>query len=307
MERWRWMPADLGTFHIENNVPEYQTRVFQDGAIVHQEKIIVGKTNTPTSLFSAKMQFVIFHPEWGVPDSIKLKEIWPSLRRKPADDFFGFSGAVSDTAVLKRHNLRVSYNGKQIDAAQVDWTKVDPRSYQFIQPAGGTNVLGVVKFRFPNRHDIYMHDTPQRDLFSQSVRAFSHGCMRVNNPQRLAEVILAYDRGWAPERVAQQIASHQSMEVKLEKPLMVHVTYFTARVDDNGKVQTFADLYGHDAKLAAALSGNPVRLEDPSVGSSDGGEPVAAAPGAKKVARKGGVNPQADASLGSLIQGLFGN
>ncbi|MFW1420279.1 L,D-transpeptidase family protein, partial [Vibrio parahaemolyticus] len=90
-----------------------------------------------------------------------------------------FGTATSDTSVLKRHNLRVSYNGRAIDASQVDWTKADPRAYQFIQPAGGSNVLGVVKFRFPNRHDIYMHDTPQRELFSQSTRAFSHGCMRV--------------------------------------------------------------------------------------------------------------------------------
>ena len=306
MERWRWLPADMGVFHIENNIPEYQTRVFQEGKLVHQEKIIVGKTDTPTPVFSANMQFVIFHPEWGVPDGIKVKEIWPYLRRAPEFDFFGGGGGVSDISILKRHNLRVSYNGRPVDASQIDWTKADPRAYQFIQPAGGQNVLGVVKFRFPNRHDVYMHDTPQRELFSQSARAISHGCMRVHNPERLAAVILAWDRGWSADKVSGMIAGSGTTEVKLEKPFPVHVTYFTARVEDDGKLTTFADLYGHDAKLAAALAGHPVHLEDPS--TSSGSDSIAE--GGRKpqrIARKGVPSPQADAGLGGLLSGLFGN
>lgn len=309
MERWRWMPANMGAFHIVNNVPEFQTRVVKDGQVVHQEKIIVGKTNTPTSLFSANMQFVIFHPEWGVPDSIKMKEILPSLRRKTSEDsFFGFGPTVSDTRVLQRHNLRVSYNGRPVDASQIDWTKTDPRAYSFIQPAGGTNVLGVVKFRFPNRHDIYMHDTPQRDLFSQSVRAFSHGCMRVNNPRRLAEVILAEDRGWPADKVGAALAGHGTQEVKLERPFPVHVVYVTAWADADGKLRTFNDLYGHDAKLASALAGKPIKLEDPSV-SSGGDETIAqvSGTGAGKP-KKGQPAPQKkEASLGDVFNGLFGN
>ena len=306
MERWRWLPADMGRFHILNNIPEYATRVYKDGQIVHQEKIIVGKTDTPTSVFSANMQFVIFHPEWGVPDSIKMKEILPSLRRKTSgDDFFGLGPTVSDTRVLQRHNLRVSYNGKPVDASQIDWTKTDPRAYSFIQPAGGQNVLGVVKFRFPNRHDIYMHDTPQRELFSQSTRAFSHGCMRVNNPRRLAEVILAEDRGWSTEKVGNALAGSGTQEVKIEHPFPVHVTYFTARVDEDGKLLTFADLYGHDTKLAAALAGRPVKLEEPTAA------PVAESmdqPGIKRPVRgMRAPKPKETAGLGGLLQGLFGN
>ena len=305
MERWRWMPADMGRFHILNNVPEFTTLVFKDGQIVHQEKIIVGKTNTPTSMFSANMQFVIFHPEWGVPDSIKMKEILPSLRRKTSEDsFFGLGPTVSDTRVLQRHNLRVSYNGRPVDASQIDWSKTDPRAYSFIQPAGGTNVLGVVKFRFPNRHDIYMHDTPQRDLFAQSLRAFSHGCMRVNNPRRLAEVILAEDRGWTPEKVGAALAGG-SQEVKLERPFPVHVAYFTARVDEDGKLRTFSDLYGHDAKLATALAGKPVRLEDPT--TSSGGDETMAQVQGQKQNKKGGQPSKKEANLGDFFNGLFGN
>ena len=308
MERWRWLPADMAAFHIENNIPEYQTRVFQDGRIVHQEKIIVGKTDTPTPVFTANMLFVIFHPEWGVPDGIKVKEIWPSLRRKTTSDgdFFGFGGTVSDTSILRRHNLRVSYNGRPIDASQVDWTTADPRAYQFIQPAGGQNVLGVVKFRFPNRHDVYMHDTPQRELFNQSARALSHGCMRVHNPQRLAEVILAHDRGWSTDKVAGMIAGSGTNEVKLETPFPVHVTYFTARVEDDGKLHTFADLYGQDAKLASALAGHSVKLEDPA-GASAGSEGMAEVSKPRRIARKGNAPLSPDSGLGGILSGLFGN
>ncbi len=301
MERWRWLPTDLGRFHILNNVPEYMTRVSRDGQVIHTERIIVGKTNTPTPQFSANMQFVIFHPEWGVPDSIKLKEIWPSLRRSaPAsEDFFGFDGGA-DTRILQKQNIRVSQNGKEIDARKIDWRNTDPRQFQFIQKAGGGNVLGVVKFRFPNRHDVYMHDTPQRDLFNQTTRTFSHGCMRVNNPRRLAEVILAHDRGWTADRVGQQIASPQSLEVKLQTLFPVHSTYFTARVDEDGTLKTFADIYGHDARLSAALAGKPIKLEDPE----PVGDVVALA---KKTASKPGATTSTEASLGGLLQGLFGN
>jgi L,D-transpeptidase YcbB len=302
MERWRWLPADMGRFHIENNIPEYATRVYKDGKIVHQEKIIVGKTNTPTSVFSANMQFVIFHPEWGVPDSIKVKELLPYLRRKvQGDDFFGVGPSVSDTRILQRQNLRVSQNGQTVDASKIDWTRVDPRQFQFIQAAGGANVLGVVKFRFPNRHDIYMHDTPSRELFSQTVRTFSHGCMRVNNPRRLAEVILAEDRGWTPERVGAQIASSQSLEVKLDKQFPVHVTYFTARVDETGKLQTFNDIYGHDARLQAALSGKPYKLEE----VEPAGETLS------QIQQRPLPNTKAAAAkpvgIDNFLQGLFGN
>ena len=307
MERWRWMPVDMGAFHILDNIPEYTTRAVKDGQIIYTEKIIVGKPDTPTSVFSANMQFVIFHPEWGVPDGIKIKEIWPSLRRKTTaeSDFFGIGPSVSDTRILQRHNLRVSYNGRPVDASQVDWTKADPRAYQFIQPAGGTNVLGVVKFRFPNRHDIYMHDTPQRELFASTARAFSHGCMRVNNPRRLAEVILGEDKGWTPEKVGAALAGSGAQEVKLDRPFPVHVAYFTARVDDEGKLHTFSDIYGHDAKLASALAGRPVRLEEPSVAASE--DVLTHVPGGKRTAYKKGAPPPKQANLGTLLEGLFGN
>lgn len=258
MERWRWMPKELGDLHVWDNIPEFQMRVVKKGAVIHSEKIIIGKTDTQTPVFSANMLYVIFHPEWGVPDSIKVKEILPHLRR--TESFFGFGGET-DTRVLQRHNLRVSYNGRPVDASKIDWTSVDIRRFQFSQPPGGQNVLGVVKFRFPNKHDVYMHDTPQRNLFSNSVRAFSHGCMRVQNPQDLAEVLLAEDQGMSSREVSRLIADGHNTEVTLKTPVPVHVTYMTARADDDGKVHYYSDIYGHDRRLAAALEGKRVEPE----------------------------------------------
>jgi L,D-transpeptidase YcbB len=254
MERWRWMPDDLGEFYVWDNVPEFTMRVVKKGQAVHSEKIIVGKTDTPTPIFSANMEFIVFHPDWGVPDSIKVAELWPYLRR--GSDWYG--GA--DTRILERQNLRVSYNGRPVDPRQVDWASTDIRQFQFIQPGGPGNVLGVVKFRFPNKHDVYMHDTPERQLFSRPVRTFSHGCIRVQNPRRLAEILLAEDKGWSAGQVGSLLAGSYNHEVRLTRKVPVHVTYFTAVADDNGNVRYFGDIYGHDERVAAALEGRPARL-----------------------------------------------
>ena len=288
MERWRWMPEDLGEFHVWNNIPEFVSRVLIKGRVVHAAKIVVGKPDTQTVVFSANMRYLVFHPEWGVPDSIKVKEILPYLRPS-AGDFFGLFGGA-DTSVLERHNLKVSYNGHPVDASQVNWGEVDVRRYTFIQPAGAGNVLGVVKFRFPNRHDIYMHDTPQRELFAKATRAFSHGCIRVEHPDRLAELLLAKDKGWSAEKVRGLLAEGYNNEVALEHEIPVHVTYFTAVADEDGRIADFPDIYRLDSRLALALAGRPLPLEAaPEEGVRD----------ARAKAFKS-TNPD-------FISGLFGN
>jgi L,D-transpeptidase YcbB len=261
MERWRWLPEDLGDFYVWDNVPEFTARVVKAGEVIHSAKIVVGKVENQTPLFSANMRYVVFHPEWGVPDSIKLKEIAPYLRPASSVDFFGFFGGGADTRVLQRHNLKVSFNGRPVDASQVNWGQVDIRRFTFIQPAGPSNVLGVVKFRFPNKHDVYMHDTPQRELFRQSTRAFSHGCMRVENPGRLAEILLEEDKGWSADKVGGLLAQGYNNEVELTKQIPVHVTYFTAVAAEDGQLKFFADIYGHDARVAAALAGKALAPE----------------------------------------------
>jgi len=260
MERWRWLPADLGEFYVWDSVPEQMTSVYAHGKPVLSERIVVGKPGTPTPIFSAAMQFIIFHPSWGVPPGMKTQELGPQLR-STGGWFFG----TSASSVLGSHGLQVSRGGHPIDPDSINWQSVDIRAFDFTQPPGPRNVLGIVKFRFPNKHDVYMHDTPERNLFGGTVRAFSHGCMRVQNPIRLAEVVLAYDKGWSADKV-QEYVRHGG-EIKLDKPIPVHVTYFTVSVDDDGKVHTFGDIYGLDGRVASALEGRTVHLASAALAS----------------------------------------
>jgi L,D-transpeptidase YcbB len=261
MERWRWMPVDLGTLFVWNNVPEFLTRVVKNGKIINSDRIVAGQPAWPTPSFSADMKTIVFHPSWGVPDGIKRKELLPLLRNSSSGGLVGlFTGARSSQAVLEAHKLQVYYNGRAIDPNQVDWKSANIAAYDFRQPPGPTNVLGAIKFMFPNKHDVYMHDTPERGLFARSFRGLSHGCMRVGDPRRLAEVLLAEDKGWSKDKVDSLFAGG-TQEVPLDAHIPVHNTYFTAMVDYQGNLRTFGDLYGLDASVGKALLGRKVRFE----------------------------------------------
>jgi murein L,D-transpeptidase YcbB/YkuD len=310
MERWRWMPENLGQFHIWNNVPEFKTRAIKDGKQVYEERIVVGLPQWATPSFSAQMKTIVFHPEWGVPDGIKQKELAPQLRRSSGggmgifEDLFGGGGSGSSSAVLRRHDLRVSYNGRPVDPDSVDWNSVDIRRFQFTQPSGSKNVLGIVKFLFPNKHDVYMHDTTAKHLFKQNMRAYSHGCMRVANPIQFAELLLQEDKGWTPAQVEDRFNMGGLNEVKIDKPIWVHSTYFTAYVDDAGKLNTFADVYGFEPRVTAALTGKSMTFEAvPQIAEVAPGEDGAPPPTQRR--RKQRVT-QSD-PLTEAIQGLFAN
>jgi murein L,D-transpeptidase YcbB/YkuD len=280
MERWRWMPDDLGGFYVWDSIPEQMARVVDNGKVVFAEKIVVGRPTTPTPIFSADMLFVIFHPSWGVPTGIKTQELWPQLR----DSNGGwFSTRPLASSVLSAHGLQVTRGGVPVDPDAIDWEKADIRSYDFVQPPGPRNVLGIVKFRFPNKHDVYMHDTPERHLFGSGLRAFSHGCMRVQNPVRLAEVLLAHDKGWSTAQVQDYVK--RGGEVRLTMPIPVHVTYFTATVDENDNVRYFSDIYGLDGRVASALEGQPIAL--PTGGTTDVVRTERGAVGKSQVRRTG--------------------
>ena len=241
MEEWRWMPA-MGDTHINPNIPEFMVRVVRGNKVVHAERIVTGKTDTPTPIFSDEMRTVVFQPFWNVPDSIKIKELQPQLMRS--------------RGALGKAGLKAAYNGREVDPAEVDWGNADMRQFHIFQPPGGANALGQVKFLFPNKHDVYMHDTPSKNLFANAARAYSHGCMRVRDPLRLAEVILSMDKGWDMARVV-ELANRgpQNNEIPLSKKIPVHVTYFTTVVDDDGKLKTFNDIYGHEAKIHLGIEG----------------------------------------------------
>ena len=307
MERWRWLPEQLGKLYVWDNVPEFLTRVVKDDKVIHTDKIIVGQPSWPTPAFSADMKMIVFHPSWGVPDGIKVKELWPLLRNSSGGGLFGiFGGGYSSQAVLEAYQLRAYQNGRPVDANQVDWSSANIRSFSFQQPPGPKNVLGTVKFMFPNKHDVYMHDTPERNLFVKSFRALSHGCMRVEEPRRLAEILLAEDKGWSPEKTRSMFNGY-SAEVPLDTHIPVHVTYMTARVDSDGKLHTFGDFYGLDSRTAAALTGRSMRFEQPTyaddvvASGDDPGSPIQSTQ--RKQARK--KQYQGTPTLADAITGIF--
>ncbi len=247
LERWRTMPADMGEFYVWNNLPEFQTRVIKAGEVIHQERIIIGKPNTQTPVFSDEMNHVIFQPEWGVPESIKLRQILPHMRG-------------GDYGVLARRGMQIRDGNRVINPARLRWSKIDIRNVPIIQGPGPGNPLGRLKFMFPNHHDVYMHDTNDKYLFDDSERTFSHGCIRVRNPERFAEVILGEMEGWSPEDVARQLKIKTTARFDLKTHLPVHNTYLTTWVNPDGTVVQHKDVYGHDKRYSDALAGKSIKL-----------------------------------------------
>lgn len=311
MERWRWMPDDLGTTHVINNVPEYVTRTFRDGKVIFKEKIIVGLPDWPTPSFSAEMKTIVFNPSWGVPDGIKAKELKPRLQRAGGNGFFDqLFGGGGGGAVIRAYGFTAYRNGKPVNPDSVNWSTADLRQYSFIQPPGAQNPLGFVKFMFPNSHDVYMHDTTQRHLFAQSRRPYSHGCIRVNDPMRFAEVLLEQDKGWGPDRAAS--ARRSSETVTLDQHIWVHNVYLTTWIEDDGRIANFGDVYGLDSRVSQALGGRSV----PSVSSardletaSIADDPAESRPSKKtdkKQLKKSNSN-QMPETFSDAISGLFAN
>jgi L,D-transpeptidase YcbB len=250
MERWRWLPNDLGPFYVNVNIPEFTLRVAEDGKPIHTARVVVGKPRTQTPVISDELEVIVFNPYWNVPNSIKNEEIAPYMGAGG-----GFFGGGWDTSVLKRHGLRIKYGNRDIDPDSIDWSRNDIRNFDLVQPPGPSNVLGRVKFLFPNSHDVYMHDTTQKFLFNNAVRAESHGCMRVQNPNLLAQAILKRDKGWSEARVESTFDAGDDHQVALDQKIPVYVTYFTLRVNEDGTFTSFNDLYGHDSRMTAALEG----------------------------------------------------
>jgi L,D-transpeptidase YcbB len=228
MERWRWYPRDLGgAAHVVVNIPEYQLRVFKDGSLVWTTRVVVGKPNLATPLLHASMKYITVNPTWNVPPSIIQNEYLPALQRDPE--------------VLARMGLKVVNNRDG--------------SVHIYQPPGDSNALGRVRFNFPNKFLVYQHDTPDKNLFSHEARAYSHGCMRVQDPPKYAEVLLNIARpgeGWSAERIKRMYGSAEH-DIQFQRQIPVNLTYQTAYVDDEGKLQIRRDIYGIDGRMMAAV------------------------------------------------------
>ena len=238
MERIRWLPRDLGSRYIFVNQAAFEAQVIRDGKPEWETRVIVGKPMTQTPVFNDEMEMVVFNPSWGVPPSIIANEYLPKLRRDPGYlDRLGFKV--------------VTPAGKVVSSRSVSWGSYGAKvPYGIQQPPGVKNALGELKFLFPNAHDIYMHDTPTRELFSQDMRAFSHGCVRVQNPREFASVVL----GWSPDEVAAKVETGVSETVRLKQKIPVHLTYFTAWPDASGNIVYFNDIYGRDKPIENARS-----------------------------------------------------
>ncbi len=238
MERLRWLPRDLGKRHVFVNQASFELRLIDGGDITWSTKVIVGTPDTQTAVFSDQMETVVINPYWGVPQSIIRHEMMPRLAR--------------DRRYLDRLGYQVvNERGRLVSSRSVNWWAykgVIPFGVR--QPPGDGNALGRVKFLFPNSHDIYMHDTPAKELFAEPVRAFSHGCVRVESPRELAEHVLDWER----ERIDDMIATGQNQDIKLSRHIPVHLNYFTAWPDESGKIVFHSDIYNRDTRLDKALN-----------------------------------------------------
>ncbi|HET7384283.1 MAG TPA: L,D-transpeptidase family protein, partial [Pseudolabrys sp.] len=239
MERWRWLPRNLGNPHVIVNVPDYTLSLYNDGKVYWKTKIVAGKPGLATPMVSAEMKFITVNPTWNVPPSIIEKEYLPALEQDPQ--------------ALDRIGLRLTQDA--------DGT------IHISQPPGAGNALGRIRFNFPNKFLVYQHDTPDKYLFAKEKRAFSHGCMRVQNPltygEKLLSLVLPKER--YTEAKLESMFGGSEININFPKFIPVHLTYQTAFVDDAGKLQLREDVYGRDAKMFAILKSSERKVADVAV------------------------------------------
>lgn len=247
MEEWRWMPRDLGARHLLINIPSYTVQVVEGGKVTMTERVIVGKPGTPTPVFSKPMTSIVLRPSWFLPDSIKVEKLLNAARRGRS---------------LESEGIVVKKGKRTVNSWSVNWEKANLAVYQIYQPSGDGNALGNVKFLFPNKHSVYLHDTPNKSLFQANERLFSHGCVRLRNPVSFAQKILDLDKGkgaYDADRLADRGPGNN--EITLDNPLPVHVGYFSVWVSDDGKAEFHGDPYGHDKRVTLALEGRWAEID----------------------------------------------
>jgi L,D-transpeptidase YcbB len=247
LERWRWMPHDLGRKNIKVNIPDFRLSVEEQSKQVLSMKVVLGLPEWQTPVFSTAMSHVLFNVHWIAPDDIVSKELINYMK--------------ADSNYLRSNNMslwkRRGDSLQQIDPHTVNIKELDPKDIDFFlrQEAGPQNIMGQVKFLVPNEHSIYLHDTPYREDFPKSVRMYSHGCIRLEKPLELAEYVLREFPTWTRERIDTIVAQRTEQSLLLKHPIPVHVVYCTAWKEKDGLVQFRQDYYGLDRKLGAVLIG----------------------------------------------------
>lgn len=243
LERWRWLPRELGDRRVLVNIPEMQLRVYETDDVALAMRVVVGTLETQTPIFNDEMSYLVFSPYWNVPDSIAQGETLPA--------------AIQDPSYLARNNMEIiDRSGQIVDPETLDEGALE--NYRFRQRPGAANALGLVKFMFPNKYNVYLHDTPAESLFTRANRAFSHGCVRLEEPVALAEYVLRDQPDWDTGAIRAAMRSGTEQTVRLTAPLPVYLGYWTARVDEEGIVHFLPDIYGIDDGQARRVA---VRLE----------------------------------------------
>ncbi|MDO9694174.1 MAG: L,D-transpeptidase family protein [Candidatus Latescibacteria bacterium] len=245
LERWRWLPANLGHRRVQVNIPDYRLEVFHGDTVVLAMPVIVGLPTRRTPVFSAKLNSLVFSPDWEVPPKLAIEDKLPLIQQDPGYlQEFGFEVIAG-----------WGEKAKVVDPRDVAWENVPAGSfpYRLRQMPGPLNALGLVKFNLPNRFNVYLHDTPNRGLFARAKRAFSAGCVRIQKPEEFAAYLLTGDERWPRWRIAEAMGSGREQAVRVPAPIPIHLLYWTAWVDRQGTVVFRPDIYQIDNLTAVAL------------------------------------------------------
>jgi len=246
MERWRWLPRNLGNRYIMVNTANFDLDVIENGKTIESSRVIVGKKKRPTPVLSQKITYLELNPYWNIPFKIALKDILPHIKKDPN--------------YLAEKNIRIFENwtdsAKEMTPDSIDWDNITKKNlvYKFRQDPTDSNALGPIKFIFPNKFSIYLHGSPAHELFSKKRRAFSSGCIRIEKPIELAEYLLKDDSKWNPDTLTAAVKSKKTKDIILSDPMNIHILYWTAWVDGNGSVNFRDDIYGRDRQLNIALN-----------------------------------------------------
>ncbi|HEV8510838.1 MAG TPA: L,D-transpeptidase family protein [Gemmatimonadales bacterium] len=255
LERWRWLPQDLGRRHIIVNIAAFELEVVEDEAVVMSMRVVVGRPFDRTPVLSDTMRYLVLNPYWHVPSNIATTELLPKLKRDPS--------------YLARYKLRVFPNSRldaqEVDPATVDWSTISAAHFPFLlrQDPGPRNALGRIKFMFLNKYHVYLHDTPARSLFEEPQRDFSHGCIRIQHPIELAVYLLRNDPQWDRDALLAALDDAEDHSVPLPEPTSIHLLYWTAWADGDGTIQFRRDIHDRDAPLFKALRAPPPRSAPP--------------------------------------------
>ncbi len=242
MERWRWLPEDLGSSYIYVNIADYNLKLYEEKKVIMEMKTIVGQEQRSTPVFSDSIKYIVLNPYWYVPESIAVKDKLPEIKK--------------DNNYLKENNYTLfEYSGnnklEKVEPEDIEWSEINEDNFNYLlrQNPGDQNALGRIKFMFPNKYSIYLHDTPGRNLFSETERSFSSGCIRIENPIDLAEYLLSDQEKWDRESIESEMEKDKEKTVYLKNPIKIYLQYNTAWVDSLGNLNFREDIYNRDQKI----------------------------------------------------------